>query len=148
MKRNVTFNFGSYSQTELFENYRHKFYKVINNITLQVEVDNITVILTTIGKNESYSFTFFKRFTPAQLKINLISSNSTESLQFKLRITKMTNSQDVAKFASEFLKFVISEIFVVVILVNLKTENKFMRNRTTQAVINSFLTVIFLILLI
>ncbi|MFV2014385.1 MAG: hypothetical protein ACC656_03070, partial [Candidatus Heimdallarchaeota archaeon] len=114
---------------------------------LQVEVDNITVILTTIGKNESYSFTFFKRFTPAQLKINLISSNSTESLQFKLRITKMTNSQDVVKFASEFLKFVISEIFVLVILVNLKTENSFMRNRTTQVVINSFLTVVFLILL-
>ncbi|MFV2014678.1 MAG: hypothetical protein ACC656_04580, partial [Candidatus Heimdallarchaeota archaeon] len=36
MRRNVTFNFGSYSQTELFENYRHKFYNVINNITLQV----------------------------------------------------------------------------------------------------------------
>lgn len=141
---NRTFNFGSYLQPDLFDNYRYEFYNVVNNMTLNIQVDNAVVIRTIISTNETYHFTFHKRFTPIELELDVFSTRSIESLQFNLRIIQLTNSQELAKFASEYLEIVISEIFMLVLFLNWLDEKSWFRNLYIQGIANSILTILIL----
>ncbi|MCE7735046.1 MAG: hypothetical protein GPJ54_09225 [Candidatus Heimdallarchaeota archaeon] len=139
---NHTFNFGSYLHSDLFDNYRYEFYNITNNMTLNVQVDEVVVIRTLISTNETYNFTFFKKLNPSQLEIDVFSSRTAEFLQFNLRIVQLTNSQEVAKFGYEFFEYVISEIFVLVLVFHWLNEKSWIRNLITQALTNSILTLL------
>lgn len=148
VESNRTFNFGSYVQSDLFDNYRYEFYNIVNNLTLNIQVDNAVVIRTVISTNETYQFTFHKRLNPIQLELDVFSTRVAESLQFNLRIIQLTNSQELATFASKYLEFVISEIFVLVLIFNWQNENSWLRNLLIQGITNSILTILILRLLI
>ena len=144
IEMNRIFNLGSYTQSDLFDDYRYEFYNVVNNITITVEIDNFVVIRTPVSTNETYNYTFFRGFTRSQLELQFFSRRAAESLQFDMRVIKLTNSQEVANFGSDFLELVIFEILMLVLVFRWGFGNSWARNLFFHGVSNSLISILLL----